>query len=973
MLLYTKTPGSGLKNITVKNIDENPSFEITLIDKLNLLWMYFKYTRDNDFLGWNGFMSMLTSCCNNYEVSTINFLPFINGSPSDYNTLYTALDYASGIVLEAGMKTCIITFDQPLYIKARDIVQALLFDKVHMVVRLGGFHLLMSFMGCIGQIMAGSGIKDILSIIYAEGSVDQLLSGHSYARAVRAHCILQQALSLLIFDELKRDDVEFKKLIESEDIFTYEMNINEIQSNADFEKLNRIFESKMNEIEKRGNTCKLWVLYFRMVSLLKKFLAAERMGDWKSHLRCVELMIPFFHAAGHFNYAKSARLYLQDMNDLNNTMDPAEYEKFTEAGFFTSRRSNVFYSGIFSDQTIEQTLMRSMSVEGGPFKRGATESVVFKWIKGIIYTKDIIESLEKFCELEFSKSHQHVDSRDARIKKDKTDVKALHQFLIDHNPFEDIEQLQNIVTGLIATDEINCFNALDIGITSMKAINGMSFNDIKLSKKDTVISLLGVNSKLKIGDKVIPVDPLLLFQRICVMKKSDEELESYLKFELAPYPLSLFDDVGMRKSTKSTLYSVFQTLDITLNKANCQYIIDGGMLLYRVKWPINCNYNKVFEEYISYLKRNFGSNVTVIFDSYDEDSNKAAERNRRSQKVACKEFQFTKDMPVAVSQDKFLSNYKNKRLFISYLMEELEKKSIKCKQGKGEADELIVETALENECSGLQKVIVAEDVDVLVILTARAKADEEIYFLKLGKQNVNSVIYSSKSFELNYPNVGPYILFSHCFSGCDSTSAFYNKGKKKIIDLLDKRPDLREKIDIFYNKAADIDAILEAGRYCTILLYGSAKDVNISKLQRIESLSAHLERMRYESFIKATTKNSAVKLSSLVPTVAALDEHIKRVFLQIQIWLGNKDIRPVDWGWCQTGESLFPNKNPHPPAPEELLKMIFCSCKKGCGASCGCRRVGLFCNLTCGSCSGDNCQNSPPTNEEVGEESCDEQ
>lgn len=235
------------------------------------------------------------------------------------------------------------------------------------------------------------------------------------------------------------------------------------------------------------------------------------------------------------------------------------------------------------------------------------------------------------------------------------------------------------------------------------------------------------------------------------------------------------------------------------------------------------------------------------------------------------------------------------------------------------------------------------------------------------------MIYSSKSFELNYPNVGPYILFSHCFSGCDSTSAFYNKGKKKIIDLLDKRPDLREKIDIFYNKAADIDAILEAGRYCTILLYGSAKDVNISKLQRIESLSAHLERMRYESFIKATTKNSAVKLSSLVPTVAALDEHIKRVFLQIQIWLGNKDIRPVDWGWCQTGESLFPNKNPHPPAPEELLKMIFCSCKKGCGASCGCRRVGLFCNSTCGSCSGDNCQNSPPTNEEVGEESCDEQ
>lgn len=40
------------------------------------------------------------------------------------------------------------------------------------------------------------------------------------------------------------------------------------------------------------------------------------MGDWESHLDCIELIIPFFHAAGHFNYAKSARLYLQDMRKL---------------------------------------------------------------------------------------------------------------------------------------------------------------------------------------------------------------------------------------------------------------------------------------------------------------------------------------------------------------------------------------------------------------------------------------------------------------------------------------------------------------------------------------------------------------------------------------------------------------------------------------------------------------------------------
>lgn len=316
LLLYNKNAGKGLSLIKIESIENAPSFQPTIILKLNNLWMFCKYVNNNNFLGWNGFMSMICSCRNNYQISKINFLPFINASPSDYNTLYTALVTASQIVLKEGMKTCIITFDQPLYIKARDIVEIKIFDQILIIVRLGGFHLLMSFLGCIGEIMGGSGLKDVLCLIYAEGSVDKILNGHAYARAVRAHIILQQALSLLIFEELKNDSVEFKKLIENEDNFTCDMNIDEIQSNEAFKRLNELFENYLKKIEKRGNTAKLWTQYFRMVSLSKQFLAAERMGDWKLHLECIELMIPFFHAAGHFHYAKSARLYLQDMRSL---------------------------------------------------------------------------------------------------------------------------------------------------------------------------------------------------------------------------------------------------------------------------------------------------------------------------------------------------------------------------------------------------------------------------------------------------------------------------------------------------------------------------------------------------------------------------------------------------------------------------------------------------------------------------------
>lgn len=272
---------------------------------------------------------------------------------------------------------------------------------------------------------------------------------------------------------------------------------------------------------------------------------------------------------------------------------------------------------------------------------------------------------------------------------------------------------------------------------------------------------------------------------------------------------------------------------------------------------------------------------------------------------------------------------------------------------------MIVEIAV-NDSSDFEIIIVAEDIDVLVILTARAKIDKEIYFLKLGKQKEPSTFYSSKSLDLNYPNSAQLILFAHCFTGCDTTSAFYNKGKKKFLELLEKREDLREKAKIFYNSESQMDDILKAGTYCTILMYGSGKDIQLAKLNSIENIPSFLEKMRYASFIKATTKNSAVKLSSLVPTIDALHQHLKRVYYQIQVWLGNKNINSTDWGWIKKDNSLQPIRMMNQPAPQELLKMIFCKCKCGCGATCTCRKLGLFCNPSCGTCSGDNCLNCPP-------------
>ena len=51
-----------------------------------------------------------------------------------------------------------------------------------------------------------------------------------------------------------------------------------------------------------------------MADTIKIFIRAERMGDFILHLSCItNRMLHVFGAAGHHNYVKVARLYVQRM------------------------------------------------------------------------------------------------------------------------------------------------------------------------------------------------------------------------------------------------------------------------------------------------------------------------------------------------------------------------------------------------------------------------------------------------------------------------------------------------------------------------------------------------------------------------------------------------------------------------------------------------------------------------------------
>lgn len=91
-----------------------------------------------------------------------------------------------------------ITFDQPLWLKTRSLVD----ENMDVFVRLGGFHLLMSFLGAIGFIMSGSDLEEMCETVYAPESVKKMVSGHAFARALRAHILTLSALGIHIIKDL---------------------------------------------------------------------------------------------------------------------------------------------------------------------------------------------------------------------------------------------------------------------------------------------------------------------------------------------------------------------------------------------------------------------------------------------------------------------------------------------------------------------------------------------------------------------------------------------------------------------------------------------------------------------------------------------------------------------------------------------------------------------------------------------------
>lgn len=373
----------------------------------------------------------------------------------------------------------------------------------------------------------------------------------------------------------------------------------------------------------------------------------------------------------------------------------------------------------------------------------------------------------------------------------------------------------------------------------------------------------------KLREDTMLFDSHQLFNRIICLKKTEQDLKKYFYYELAPSPPSLFNNGLMRKGNKSSLIKLLNPKSCTSPTNEILYVIDGGWLLHRVIWPKLANFDQIANLYVSYILKHFGVNTRVVFDGYyDIPSTKDEEHRRRKKKKIPVEVVLNNSSVLTVPQGEFLSHEKNKYQLIQLLKVCFEERNILTFEASGDADHLIVSTAVnlaKNE-TNLSVIVVGEDTDLIVLSFVLGKSISNLYFKKTARDTEDVIFHTAEVCEgIGLPLINN-LFFIHAISGCDTTSYIYKKGKSAALNVLKKHPSMLNKLLIFNDSDADKDVLLKVGHEFVLLMYRleGTRDINEERF------------ILYNKYIAKETLTKVFDLAVLPPTRAALNEHILR-------------------------------------------------------------------------------------------------
>ena len=233
-------------------------------------------------------------------------------------------------------------------------------------------------------------------------------------------------------------------------------------------------------------------------------------------------------------------------------------------------------------------------------------------------------------------------------------------------------------------------------------------------------------------------------------------------------------------------------------------VVDGGFLIQnKVFWKKDLTFGDIACSTVSSVLKQFGSNMTVVFDGYPSEptTKDHADRSHLPKSGVGNSVDVTSSKRLVLNRETFLSNSQNKQQFINLISEAFIDKGINVKHAFADADELIASTVIQkamhqNVC------LIGEDTDLIVLIWQKWSSQCNAVTVQTRQRiwNIQALV-ESNSFQ-------SFICLVHAFLGCDTTSRIFSIGKNKVL----KDPDLcrtfAKEAEIFYDLRKKVRQVL---------------------------------------------------------------------------------------------------------------------------------------------------------------------
>ena len=658
------------------------------------------------------------------------------------------------------------------------------------------------------------------------------------------------------------------------------------------------------------------------------------------------------------------------------------YDAFVAGHFSVQMSKDNPFCQNEADKTIENTVNRDCKTGGGYIGFSANFAATQRWVLNNCRRSSYRRLFREHLSLVSNENKFHKELTPSRIKSDMEAVASVVDVLenVFCSPWNrEVDHLISLSTGISATPEVrdDLLEAYDKGKSASREFVKQRcsseatitfFDPLKKLKLKSFKNLKAV-TKLRAKDAVIPIKlDRDVFARMALLgqfRKIDMRL--VFTYPLGPLPWALADPYGLpRKTNKAKLAQQLENKVVTEESYphDATSIHDGMAVLQKFKPPPGATFSVVAECLFAMLTSNPSKRIDIVFDVYKDISIKNAERLERASgskgityqnilpgyqvknwskilSVSSNKTELVRFLVGQWKQKQYREKLRNKTLYVTeeetcWKISSSEERVVpELRSNHQEADTRMV---LHAKHAGGKFVIHSDDTDVLVLLLGHAHNLGKCYLQK-GKGSKRRIVRISEVANqlerqladgITKQEACEALMGLHALTGCDTVSAFSSKGKLKPMQMLVKNHTYVETMKNIGKEWSVNEDTFSATEKFVCHLYGK-------KATSVGSL-------RYELHY---AKGGKIAPEALPPCQSSLRLHVSRANYQAAIWRRATEAcpdipSPHGHGWnvsSSTVEFIWLGSK---PAPEEVLELLSCTCKRRCAEdTCCCLKAGL--------------------------------